>query len=137
MNYELYANGVHAATGTFERGDPNQQKERNRGLDVGLQFKSGDSRIKAGAFYTRFSSYIALLATGEPDFEDNGETFPVYQFQGVPARLYGLEAEGQTPLRRSTSAKLEMDGRATGPMRTTSQPVSRCRAWRPCVSPSA
>lgn len=111
-SYELYANGVHAATGTFERGNVNQQKERSRGLDVGFQFKREAMRLKGGTFYTRFANYIALLPTGEPDFVDGGEAFPVYEFQGVPARLYGLEFEGETPVWSSSTAKLDADGRA-------------------------
>lgn len=112
VSYELFANGVHAATGTFERGDPDQLKERSRGLDVGLQYKNGDTRLKGGAFYTRFANYIALLPTGAPDVVEDGEAFPVYEFHGVPARLYGLEFEGQTRLWSSASARLDMDGRA-------------------------
>ena len=34
--YELYANGVHAATPAYERGNPQQALERDRNLDLGL-----------------------------------------------------------------------------------------------------
>jgi iron complex outermembrane receptor protein len=112
VSYELYADGVHAATGTYERGDARQDKERSRGLDLGLQFKDGDRRFKAGVFHARFANYLALLPTGEPDVTDGDDSFPVYAFQGVPARLYGLELEGQTRLWTSPLAKLNVDGRA-------------------------
>ena len=46
-------------------------------------------------FESRFSNYILLAATGEPDFVDaGGHSFPVFAFQGVRARLHGLEVEG-------------------------------------------
>jgi iron complex outermembrane receptor protein len=112
VSYELYADGVHAATGTYERGDADQRKERSRNLDLGLQYKHGDSRAKAGVFYSRFANYIALLPTGEPDFVDGGETFPVYAFRGVPARLYGMELEGQTRLWTAAASKTDVDARA-------------------------
>lgn len=112
VSYELYADGVHAATATYERGDVRQAKERSRGLDLGLQFKRGDSRFKAGAFHTRFANYIALLPTGEPDVVDGEESFPVYEFRGVAARFYGLELEGQTRVWSSSAGKLNADGRA-------------------------
>jgi iron complex outermembrane recepter protein len=94
-SYELYANGVHAATSAYERGDPQQGQERGRNLDVALGWKDGAHLIKVGVFESRFSNYIALTATGEPDFvDDAGDSFPVFAFRGVRARLYGLEAEG-------------------------------------------
>lgn len=94
-SYELYANGVHAATGAFERGDPQQALERGRNLDLALGWKSGAHRLKAGVFQSRFSNYIALEATGEPEFVSGaGGTFPVFAFRGVRAKLYGLELEG-------------------------------------------
>lgn len=94
-SYELYANGVHAATSAYERGDAQQAQERGRNLDLALAWKEGASRIKVGVFESRFANYIALAATGEPDFvDDAGDSFPVFAFRGVRARLYGLEVEG-------------------------------------------
>ena len=94
-SYELYANGVHAATSAYERGDPQHKQERGRNLDLGLGWKKGASRIKVGVFESRFANYIALTSTGEPDFvDDAGDSFPVFAFRGVRARLYGLEVEG-------------------------------------------
>ncbi len=94
-SYELYANGVHAATSTYERGDPQQDPERGRNLDLALGWKDGASRIKVGVFESRFANYIALTSTGEPEFvDDAGDSFPVFAFRGVRARLYGLEVEG-------------------------------------------
>ena len=94
-SYELYANGVHAATSAYERGDAQQAQERGRNLDLALGWKEGASRIKVGVFESRFANYIALAATGEPDFvDDAGDSVPVFAFRGVRARLYGLEVEG-------------------------------------------
>ena len=93
-SYELYANGVHAATSAYERGDPLQAKERGRNLDLALGWRGGANRVKVGVFDSRFANYIALTATGEPDFVgDAGGSFPVFAFRGVRARLYGLEAD--------------------------------------------
>lgn len=94
-SYELYANGVHAATSAYERGDPQQRLERGRHLDVSLGWKDGPNRLTVGVFESRFANFIALEATGEPDFvDDEGSSFPVFAFRGVRARLYGLELEG-------------------------------------------
>jgi iron complex outermembrane receptor protein len=91
--YELYANGLHVATGAYEVGNPNMAIEKGSNLDVALQWKDGADRVKAGAFYSDFSNYIALLATGQVVDTNEGEV-PVFDFTGVPAKLYGLEVEG-------------------------------------------
>ena len=93
-SYELYANGVHAATGAYERGDAAQALERGRNLDLSLAWREGAQRFKIGLFDSRFSNYILLAATGEADFVDAaGDSFPVFAFRGVRAHLYGFEAE--------------------------------------------
>ncbi len=91
--YELYANGLHIATGAYEVGDPNQALEKGINLDVAAQWKDGHHQFKAGAFYSDFSNYIALLATGQLVDTDEG-TVPEFAFTGVPAKLYGIELEG-------------------------------------------
>lgn len=94
-SYELYANGIHAATSAYERGDPQQQVERGRHIDLALEWKRGADRLRLGVFQSRFSRYIALTATGEPDIvDDAGDAVPVFAFRGVRARLHGLEIEG-------------------------------------------
>ncbi len=95
-HYELFANGVHAATGAYERGDPGQALERGRHADLGLGWQRGPHHFKLAVFDSRFSNYLLLAATGEPDFLDaTGAGLPVFNFRGVQARLYGVEAEAQ------------------------------------------
>lgn len=132
-NYELFANGVHIATAAFERGDANLGKEKGRNLDVALEWKSGHDRLRAGAFVSNFSNYIALLRTGEPDFvSDEGEAFPVYAFQGVRARLSGFELEGAWRVLegdRTVDLEAQLDAvRATN--RNTGEPLPRIAPLR-------
>jgi len=100
--YELFADGVHVATGTYERGDVNQQVERSRHVELGLQWQQGTSHLHAALFQTRFANYIALDASGVdvqvPDGAGGSTAVPEYRFTGVPARLYGLELEGRQRL---------------------------------------
>jgi iron complex outermembrane recepter protein len=108
-SYELYANGVHAATSAYERGDVSQQLERGRNVDVALVWRDGTHSLKLSAFNSRFANYIALDATGEPDFVDeSGKAFPVFAFKGVQARLRGYELEGQWRVWNGAS-RLELD----------------------------
>lgn len=100
-SYELYANGLHAATGTFERGQPDQSVERGRHLELGAAWQPGqDTHLKLGVFASRFANYISLRPTGEPDIvDDEGHAHPVYAFEGVRARLRGAELEAHHTLR--------------------------------------
>jgi len=60
---ELYADGPHAATATFEIGDPNLSKERSGNLEIALQQGSGPLRWKVGAFVQQFGNYIGPFET--------------------------------------------------------------------------
>lgn len=101
-SFELYANGVHAATGTFERGDPALGTERGNNIDVSAEWTSGTDRLRIGAYSARFSRFIALEATGTDvtQIADDGsvETFPEYAFRSVRAKLHGVEIEGRRRL---------------------------------------
>lgn len=98
-SFELFANGVHAATGAYERGDPSLGVERGRNLDVALRWADGGSELRLGAFETRFSRYVSLAATGADvdvvDEDGNVESVPEYVFRAVRARLRGIEAQAR------------------------------------------
>jgi iron complex outermembrane receptor protein len=100
--YELYANGVHVATGAFERGDASLGAERSRHAELGAGWSNGAHRVKASVYATRFARYIALDTTGanvDVVAEDGSvESFPEYAFRAVPARLHGFEIEARTRL---------------------------------------
>ncbi len=62
---ELFAHGPHAATATYEIGDPNLRRERSLNLDVSLRKARGDTRWKIGLFANRFRNYVHGRATDE------------------------------------------------------------------------
>ncbi|CAN7220843.1 TonB-dependent receptor [Rhizobacter sp. LjRoot28] len=104
--FELFANGVHAATATYERGDPTLGTEKGTNLDVSVAWKKGPhQQVRLGAYTTRFSRYISLDASGRDIdvVEDGGtEQVPEYVFRPVRARLSGVELEGRTRLLEGT-----------------------------------
>jgi iron complex outermembrane receptor protein len=129
--YELYANGIHVATGAFELGDATLGVERSVHAEAGVQWKQGASMWKANVFATRFSRYIALDATGntidELNEEGELESFPEYAFRAVRARLVGAELEGRTrllerPWALDATAALDLV-RATN--RSSDEPLAR------------
>jgi iron complex outermembrane receptor protein len=125
--YELYANGLHVATGAVEVGNPETQLERGSNVDVAIQWKDGPHRIKVGGFYNNFSNYIALLFANAFEPTPDGPV-PVYNFVGVPAKLYGMELEGNWRALDSGGQQLDLDAkfdvmRATND--ATGQPLPR------------
>ncbi len=100
--YELFANGVHVASGAFEVGDVNLGLERAKSVDLGLHWKRGEAKWGVQVYQTRFANYIALDASGRSIDEvgEDGETksVPEFLYRGVRARLHGVELEGRQPL---------------------------------------
>jgi iron complex outermembrane recepter protein len=130
--YELYANGVHVATGAFEVGDATLGVERSAHAELGAQWSAGVSQWKAYVFATRFSRYIALDATGNTVEEINEEgelvSLPEYAFRAVRARLVGLEVEGKTRLIDRAPWTLDATGAldlVRGNNRTSGEPLAR------------
>jgi iron complex outermembrane receptor protein len=93
--FELYANGVHAATGTYEQGQADLKIEKSNGLDGQIRWKSGQDSLTLGTYFTKFSNYIGLMSTNVADLDDN---YKVSQFTGIKAEFKGVELEGKTML---------------------------------------
>jgi iron complex outermembrane receptor protein len=91
---ELFSNGPHHATGTYEMGDSNLGLERALTFDLSIRKKTGRVTGSASVFFNHFNRFIALTPTGnrvsDPDSE---ETMNQYQFRATRANLYGAEAE--------------------------------------------
>lgn len=90
--FELYANGAHIATGEFEIGNMHFDKERSNGIDAQIRWKEGKNSFSVGTYYTRFSSFLGLLNTGDADIASG---LPIAQFSAFAATFKGLEAEGK------------------------------------------
>ncbi|MFJ4348014.1 TonB-dependent receptor [Pseudomonas sp. NPDC089401] len=109
--YELYANGAHVATGTFEVGDASLNKEKAVSTDLALRFDNGTHKGSIGLFYSHFSNYIGLIGSGVLREGEEGD-IPEYRYQGVRARFYGIEAQDRWKLleNRYGSFSLELSG---------------------------
>lgn len=105
MYYELFAKGQHVATGAFERGDSALALERANAGELGLRWAEGSNSFSAQLYETRFGNYLALAASGASE-EVEGQVLPVYQYQGVRARLRGFELEFKHELPRLAAWQL-------------------------------
>ncbi len=85
---DLFANGAHAATFTFERGAPGLGKETTNGLDFIVHRHDEHFDLEASLFYNRIDDFIHLDETGE--FVDG---LPLRQTRQGDAIFHGGELE--------------------------------------------
>jgi len=86
---ELFSNGPHLATRSFEIGDPNLQEESATGLTLSAGYNNEILQFDASVYVLDFSDYIYETNTGE--IEDG---LPVFQFQQDDARFTGVDLKG-------------------------------------------
>jgi iron complex outermembrane receptor protein len=67
---ELYSNGPHESTATFDIGDVAMRKEASRNIELSLQKVQGALRWKANLFENRFSNFIYGRTDGTTVDED-------------------------------------------------------------------
>ena len=90
---ELFANGPHLATGSFEIGDPTLGKEDALTFDLSFRKTSGRITGSISLFYNRFSDFITAEPTGEfsePE-EEGEEGLPIFVFRAADAHFVGGE----------------------------------------------
>lgn len=97
-SFELLADGLHIATDAYEKGNPNLSEERSTNLELTTTWSRKVTKVKTSAFYTDFSNYIGQFQRQgvNSTVVVDGEAVPVYDFQQVPAKFYGLELEAST-----------------------------------------
>lgn len=139
---ELYSNGAHIATSTFERGNANLETEKATAIESSLKWDNGKTSGRVSAFLQNFNDYISLDPTGATDSES---TLPIYDYRQGGANIYGFEVEGDFELVQLGKGTLELHntwdyvrGRATGsrgnlarmtPMRIASELTYEKARW--------
>lgn len=101
---ELFANGPHLATQSFEIGNPDFRKEKSNGAEAVFRGRAGDFTIEISAYYNDFSRFLYQSPT-----EDIEDDLPVYAYASGAAKQYGFEAEATAVLARWGSAKIVAD----------------------------
>ena len=91
---ELYANGLHMATSTWEQGNPNLKKETSQALELGLGKTAGRTTWSLNAYHYRIQGYIY----GRTLDEEHG--LQLLQYSQRDARFTGLEASVRQALGR-------------------------------------
>lgn len=111
---ELFANGPHVATGTFEIGDQNLGTEDSISLDLSVRKRTGRVTGSVSGFYYRFDDFVSLQPTGGVDPVD---FLPIYVYQPVGANFYGGEIETTFHLLEPFEAGASKDSKSRIPAR--------------------
>lgn len=101
---ELYSNGPHLATTTFEIGDPNLEEETALGLSITANYQSESFDLTATLYHNQFDDFIYEVANGE--IEDD---LPVFLFLQNDAQFTGIDAEANFKLSNNLGLSLLYD----------------------------
>lgn len=88
---ELFADGPHPATRSYERGDTSLDSEVSYSVDLTGHYGNGRWNVDAHLFAAKYEGFIDLAPTGEEDEESH---LPIHQFVQTDATFYGAELEG-------------------------------------------
>ncbi len=83
---ELYANGKHFATNTYERGKENLAAEKSNNLELGLHYENGPLDYHVHVYHNWFDHYIYAQTL------DNFKDFRLVEYTQDKAKFYGAEA---------------------------------------------
>lgn len=84
---ELYADGVHMATSTYEIGNNNLGKETSNNIDLTLRKYAGATTFSLSAFHNKVDNYIYARTL------DNHEGFQLIEYAQRDATFTGIEGE--------------------------------------------
>ena len=84
---ELYANGVHFATNTYELGNDQLKKEQSNNVELGFHYDDNKFDYHVHVYHNWFDDYIYAQTLGH--YKD----FRLVQYAQDKARFYGAEAE--------------------------------------------
>ena len=93
---ELFANGPHAGTQAFERGNPDLKPERSLGAEASLRHSNGPVKFGLTAYRSQFTNFIFQVPTGEITRD-----LPVFEYRQSRATYVGFELDAQAGLGRA------------------------------------
>ena len=110
---ELFSNGPHGASQSFEVGDSNLGPEKSLGLEASVRGTRGAVRFSGNIYYSHFSNFIF-----QTPVDALVEDLPIFQFRQGKAGFYGFEGEMEAKLGNAFginwTGELQADGvRAT------------------------
>lgn len=84
---ELYANGIHFATNTYERGNEALSVEKSNNLELGFHYETDQLDYHVHVYHNWFDNYIYAATTASED------AFRLVDYTQDKAKFYGAEAQ--------------------------------------------
>lgn len=112
--FELFADGPHGGTGSYEIGDPTLDAEQVTSLEATLRWTGANGKIEAHVYTADYTGFIDEARTG--DFVDDAGVLdpagelPVVRFIQSDAQFYGGELEGTYDVWRHGDGVLSLEG---------------------------
>jgi len=108
---ELYNNGPHIGTVTFEIGNQNLRNERANGIDFSLRHQSDRFRITGDVYYYRINDFVFFQyqdedGDGNVDIEDG---LPVARYEQADASYFGAEVSADVTFHKYVGGFLNFD----------------------------
>lgn len=108
---ELYNNGPHIGTITFEIGNQNLERERANGIDFSLRHSSDRFRITGDVYYYNIKNFVFFAyqdedGDGQIDVEDG---LPVARYEQADARYFGAELSADATFTKYLGGFLSLD----------------------------
>ncbi len=101
---ELLSNGPHAATQSYELGNPDFRPEDSWGVEGDLHLHVNDVHAKFSAFGAWFDNFIAPFDSGT-----RIDDLPVFQYRQRNAHYWGGEAQVEGPIANLGTTQLSGD----------------------------
>lgn len=93
---ELFSHAVHAATGSYELGNPDLKVERSLGLDAVLRVAAAGVSGQLSGYVNQMLGYIAPDVSRDTTVD--GATMPLALYGQRDASLRGVELQGEAKL---------------------------------------
>ncbi len=118
---EVFSNGPHGGTGSYEIGTAGLDRETSLGVDLILRKRAGFVTGSIGGFVNQFQNFIFEQRDPNTYFDEASGSFlpypvppgddylPIYQFVARDARFYGGEADLSLHLVDNSSEHLHLD----------------------------
>lgn len=129
---EMFANGPHAATTSFEIGNPDLGKETSTGVEVSLRSVAGPVTGSLTLFANDFDRFIFANPTGAED-----DHLPVFEYIATDARFRGAEWETTWHVHDTAQSAFHLTFVADtvrAKTRTTNEPLPRIPPFRAGIS---
>lgn len=103
---ELYSDGIHHGTGTYEIGNIHLESEKGLKWINTLQYKSQWLTINTDVFGQLINNYIYSQPNPDSVRQTIRGTFPIFQYQQDNAVLYGLDLQANLYLHKNWNYEL-------------------------------